>query len=493
MSQLSPLLEEKLSRCCELPTLPAAAAKILDLAQNPVATMGQVADVVGMDPALATKLLRIANSPLYGQRRQSSNLRQAVMLMGLNSTLMLALSFSLYSSLSDNQQQAFDYTRFWRRSLLASIAARILAAETSEVSPEDAFLAALLQDIGMAVLDKALDGFYPPSAEGRNNHDELLAHEMQQLGHDHASVGAWLLERWSFPAHLAEAVSASHQLSPAFSLCDVTTLADCIALSGRIADGFMTADGRPPSQADDPSSNLSGSLEAVLDATAAEIPAIEELFNMSLIDGQCNDGLLSHAKEVTLIRSLHNSEQIEHSLIRLKDAEERAEQLEEATRRDHLTGVWNRSHFDNILKDEFLQSRKNGWPLSVLFIDLDKFKNINDSFGHAFGDQVLRFAANILKSNIRSQDSVFRFGGEEFVLILPGSDTKGAKIIGARIVEAFRNNRYPTKADTSISLSASVGMATLDGQHDFNTATELLNAADMAMYRAKKSGGNQMA
>ncbi len=492
MTRLSPKLKEQLSRCCDLPTLPAAAARILDLAQDPVATMGQVADAVGMDPALATKLLRIANSPLYGQRRQSSNLRQAVMLLGLNATLMLALSFSLYSSMQNGQKQAFDYTRFWRRSLLASIAARILAAETNEVSPEDAFLAALLQDIGMAVLDKTFTDFYPTTTESRNDHDGLLPHEVAKLGHDHASVGAWLLDRWNFPAHLVAAVSTSHQLGSDTSLSDVTTLADCIALSGPIADGFMAADGQS-TEAEQSKPSLSDSFEAVLDATAAEIPAIEELFNMTLIDGQCNDGLLSHAKEVTLIRGLHTTQHIESSLNRLKDAEERASKLEEATRRDHLTGVWNRSHFDTTLKDEFRHSRKNGWPLSVLFIDLDKFKDINDRFGHTVGDQVLSFAADILKSNIRSQDSVFRFGGEEFVLLLPGGDAKAARVTGARIVAAFRNNRYALKAEVTISLSASVGMATQGDQHDYETATALLNAADMAMYRAKKNGGNQTA
>ena len=101
--------------------------RILDLSQDPDVDIGKVADVVSMDPALTAKILRIANSPIYAIRRKTENLRQAIMLLGLNGTLTMALSFSLAASMHNNARQGFDYNLFWRRSLAAATCARRLS------------------------------------------------------------------------------------------------------------------------------------------------------------------------------------------------------------------------------------------------------------------------------------------------------------------------------------------------------------------------------
>jgi HD-like signal output (HDOD) protein len=289
MLELNERIKTQLERCNNLPSLPAVAVQILDLAQNSASTMGQVANVVSFDPALVTKLLKIANSSLYGQRRHSSNVRQAVMLLGLDSTLMLTLSFSLIPSLREQESRGIDYVHFWKRSLLSSTAAHLLAARTQKVSPEDAFLASLLQDIGMVAIDKGLNDFYTSLDYDKHCHEATIEFERSEIESDHAVVGAWLLDQWNFPNHLVEAVESSHQDTCSQSISDITSLTDCVALSSRIADGLIAAYEAQETQTTAPSQWLSSDFEELLEDLCKEIPVIESLFDMNLLEGSSSE------------------------------------------------------------------------------------------------------------------------------------------------------------------------------------------------------------
>ena len=142
------------------PSPPGVATHIIELAQDPEIEMGKVAKALSMDSALSTKVLRIANSPLYAQRRKSENLRQALVVLGLNATLTLALSFSLVKSLRGAKPNGLNYKFYWRRALLAATAARALGDAMRQTLAEEIFLAALLQDVGMLALDQAVPDLY---------------------------------------------------------------------------------------------------------------------------------------------------------------------------------------------------------------------------------------------------------------------------------------------------------------------------------------------
>ena len=117
---MNPKLEERLLFCKTLPTIPAVAMQVLELASRPDGTMAEVARLISRDPALAAKVLRVANSALYGFRRSTDNLRQALNVLGLNSAMTLALSFSLIGALRDVKRSGFDTEYYWRRSVIAS-------------------------------------------------------------------------------------------------------------------------------------------------------------------------------------------------------------------------------------------------------------------------------------------------------------------------------------------------------------------------------------
>jgi len=156
---------------------------------------------------------------------------------------------------------------------------------------------------------------------------------------------------------------------------------------------------------------------------------------------------------------------------------------------DPLTGAANRAALESGLRREVGLSQRHGLPLSVLVLDIDKFKAINDTHGHAIGDIVLKDLVRTIGHCIRSTDTLARFGGEEFVVVLPGTSREGAALLARRIcrqVEALRCTGAHGTAD--LSFTVSIGVAALEPEDD---VARLLHRADQAMYRVKKLGGNQ--
>jgi len=162
-------------------------------------------------------------------------------------------------------------------------------------------------------------------------------------------------------------------------------------------------------------------------------------------------------------------------------------ELEKLVETDSLTGLYNRRHFDERLKQEIARSRRHETPLAIAMLDLDHFKTINDSYGHDVGDCALRSFANLLRAQARSTDSICRFGGEEFVLLMVSTGEQEAVGYATRIRTAVENMPIVCK-DTKLSLTCSIGIAVLSAK--MRDADQLLKCADSALYQAKNSGRN---
>ena len=168
-------------------------------------------------------------------------------------------------------------------------------------------------------------------------------------------------------------------------------------------------------------------------------------------------------------------------------AQRRALELEGLSFTDSLTQLRNRPFFDNHYMAEWKRACRYGKPVSVLLIDLDHFKRVNDNYGHAFGDLCLKEAARVMLQNIqRPEDVLARYGGEEFIVMLAETDWRGATVVGQHILESFRELKI-FKAGQAVNLRCSIGIASLvplaQGQGD-----ELINMADKALYEAKAAG-----
>lgn len=157
---------------------------------------------------------------------------------------------------------------------------------------------------------------------------------------------------------------------------------------------------------------------------------------------------------------------------------------------DELTGLYNRRYFTERFEEEINRAKRYNYPVSCLMIDIDFFKNVNDTYGHLAGDQVLAELALIVKDSTRVVDFVCRFGGEEFVVLLPQTGISGALVVAEKMRRNVEQHGFPVDGRT-IPVSVSIGVAVLDTENP-GTFEELIRQADEAMYAAKKSGRNQV-
>lgn len=156
---------------------------------------------------------------------------------------------------------------------------------------------------------------------------------------------------------------------------------------------------------------------------------------------------------------------------------------------DSLTRLFNRRHFHSLAEKEVERVKRNKIPFSILLLDVDHFKRFNDTFGHAEGDNVLKTLADDIRSNIRSMDSGFRFGGEEFVVLLPETTSAGAMVVAERLRVRFSERRFhPVPGGRPVSVTVSVGIAEF---RKGSSLAELIRNADLAMYAAKNGGRNR--
>ncbi len=167
------------------------------------------------------------------------------------------------------------------------------------------------------------------------------------------------------------------------------------------------------------------------------------------------------------------------------------EALRQMAARDPLTSMWNHNSIIDLLASEIHRAQRQGTCVGVVLADLDKFKTVNDTYGHLVGDHVLRQAAAALSGAIRPYDAVGRFGGEEFLIILPGCDRLNAISHAERLRVALQKVEVSTPAESPLHFSASFGV-TIVGPDAYGDAETAIDAADTAMYAAKRAGRNRV-
>jgi len=488
-------LKNKLKSAVNFPSPPAVAQQIIELASNPDIDVVKVASAITKDPGLTAKVLRVANSPLYSKRRKSENLRQALVVLGLNAATTLALSFSLVGTYKGVKSNGIDYTRYWRRTILCASAARAFAAFKNLDAVEDVFLAGLLQDIAVIAIDRVEPDFYATLPKNAT-HAALMAHEVERLGMDHAAIGAWLLKHWKLADWLCATVAASH--APVDINSDSTSImaGRCVALGSECVDLLLASvNSTDPTALSAHAAQWLGmgsnALCETMTQIVAEIPEIERLFDTTLLDTDACTAMVEQARELLMLRNLQAIEQVSTLQQSADYFQTRAAEFEDKHRRDPLTGLYNRGFLDQVLENEFQGATAGGWPLSIIFVDLDRFKEINDTYGHPTGDLVLAATAKLILAVVRDTDCVARYGGEEFMIILPGVEMKDAQIVCERLLKRLRSTRHALGAG-ELTVTASLGLATHSARTPFRSVTQLIDAADRSVYIAKKAGRDRM-
>ncbi len=189
-----------------------------------------------------------------------------------------------------------------------------------------------------------------------------------------------------------------------------------------------------------------------------------------------------NSHQIELLKVLANQAALSFENARLH------EELERKAITDGLTGLFNHRHFQERLSDEIRRYSRSLEPLSLLLIDIDYFKKVNDTYGHPAGDRILQGVAKILKNTLRETDLPARYGGEEFAAILPGTDSAGAKNMAERLRRTIMATPFTVNGRT-LNVTVSIGITTIAGAADKKES--LIERADQALYRAKKAGRNQ--
>ena len=270
----------------------------------------------------------------------------------------------------------------------------------------------------------------------------------------------------------------------------------CVALGSELAGAFLSVERRARlGDCYGLAADLLGLEAAQMGEVVARISALThdlgELFDTPLLSAEEALSLVEEAQELLSERNVESLCELDALRHSTSELEARTAALYDAGRRDSLTGVYNRGHFDRRFDDEFALATAQGRELALLFIDLDHFKRINDTHGHQAGDTVLKSTAALLGRTLRAEDLVARYGGEEFVVLLPGKGAREAVALGQRMLAVLRSQAHPFDGQ-SVVVTASIGLAVHGPTQSHADASALLAAADAAVYQAKRGGRDRL-
>jgi len=483
-------LLQRVRQCPNLPTLPTIATQILALSQRADADFSEIARIISKDAALSGKILRTVNSSFYGRSQAVGTISGALVILGLQSVKTLVLGFSLVTNLNKKQSSGFKHLEYWKRSIYAATAARTLAARLNMVQQEEAFLAGLLMDIGMLVLDIVLGDQYGEIYARVTTHAELRAAEIEALGVTQAIVGGILAASWKLPPLLAVPIASHHNAAEVADPA-LKPLTQLVALAGRCADVFVEVDAAQAiADVRRQASALYKMSEADCDAMLADIgmrtKEVAPLFDIKIAGGADFEAILKKANEALVEITLQTQQQA-------STLQQQNRELKAKSATDGLTGLANRARFDEFIADRFAATAANPaggvLPISLLMIDIDKFKSVNDRYGHPAGDAVIKAIGRLLKSRARPQDLAARYGGEELALVMPNTPRAAAAAMAEILRRAICVK--PVQAGTRfITVSASIGVAACEEGGPLTSSAQLIKAADLALYNAKNSGRN---
>jgi diguanylate cyclase (GGDEF)-like protein len=341
-------------------------------------------------------------------------------------------------------------------------------------------------DIGMLVMDQVLGEAYGAVHEKITSHEELAAAERADVGGDHPEVAGWLAEQWKLPPLLSTPISQHHNSS---SVQDAVLyrLTEVVSLGGRCADVFVDENAAPAiAEVRQRFAKLCKLSEADSDALLADIgqrtKEVASLFEINIGTTSNFEAILKRANEALVDITLQ-------SQMQATQLKEQNTELKKAATTDALTGLSNRAHFDQFMTEQFATAVVKNQQLSLLLLDVDKFKSVNDKHGHPAGDAVLRHLGKLLRSAARQQDLAARYGGEELCLVLPDTPRAVAATVAESVRRAIAAKPIPI-GNGSIKVTASVGVATFEPGGVFREVAHLLKAADLSVYAAKRSGRN---
>jgi diguanylate cyclase (GGDEF)-like protein len=497
-------LDELLSNP-RIPTLPSVALRVLEKVGSPDCTLDAVGEIIRQDPSLCGLILKTLNSALYSFSRPVTSVDKALVIMGLTRIRSLILTLYL-PTIRSSCPITPQLSVFWKSSVIGGIIARERSASQSRRDPECDLLAALMRDIGQMVMMQGFKEAYAKMLDGTRDmhHSDIAELEIRHFGVSHADVSAELLKRWRLPPSMYESVRW-HDREELPTECDADT-EDCTKLLqfASIAADFLTHPATPglKHRLLDVADALYGmdedDLGDFLDPLGDKVKGMATFLNVDLGPDENFAEILFNASQELVrlsveasVESIRREEASQRTEEEAANWKNEAQRLKEQNSRDSLTGLHNRKHLVERLESSVKRAMRIHAGIGLIFIDLDGFKPINDRFGHAAGDTVLKEVGVQLRMNVRENDVVARFGGDEFCVLLTDTSEAGAKLVAERILKALQD--MPLTFDGQpCRIGGSLGVAYCAPWAGPVAVEELLEAADLSMYEAKRNGKNRV-
>ncbi len=462
-------------------------------------------ELIQYDVATSSAVLRAANRP--GKYDDNvMDIPSAIKRIGSHTLRNLALSTGFIDL--DTESDKYDPSNeilqwLWERSLFNATSARQLAIKLGRDNPEHYYALGLMLDIGAHFLFANFQKhYYPVLKQWQTEGGMLTTYEHDALGIDHTTVGQHLAHAWNFGPDFEQAIKHHH--SPKKVASDNLTM-DVLQLAIRIGEVFFRAkhvsELKSISDYSDKEFGLNAdALANVLQRIALEADKSTYRLSIDSSTGVSSIDLLRIINTELGRATLSYDQMVSELETAMKKAETLAMKLEEANIKlrkaaniDPLTKVYNRRFFEEFLNWNFQRARRYKSTLGCMMIDIDFFKKFNDNYGHLTGDRVLQGVASALKGTLRGTDILARFGGEEFIVLLPESSPKAVCLAAKKLHKAVENSKFPVEGK-DLSVTICIGHHYYNGDEELkiDSAKELVRIADTHVYKAKENGRNQV-
>ena len=464
-----------------MPTLPAVAVRILELTGRRDVELSEIAKVVENDPAIASRVLKTVNSSFYGLTRRVGSIRQALAYLGMETVKGLVLGFSLARTFDDEEDVIFDFDEYWKRSIFAASAARALAGMLRLEDPDEAFVAALVRDIGMVAMWRHFGDRYLQILDlADGDHRSLAALERRHFEVDHAQIGAGMLEGWKFPSNIVDAVLLHHHGTDVTAQCE--DMRRVILLSDHVVESLIGAPDRAQSALRRYESDAALWFDVRRGTVLAVLRSITE-----------------HAWELTSMFDVSRTAEVDiEGLLEEADRQRRVTKVAESTTgeadpTDRVTGLPDRTGFETDFVARFQDDR----PTALLLVAVDGMRELNRDGGPGTGDAALGRASQAVMRASRELcgDAVrgYRFVGAELAILVQDGAVDRIADLADRIRAAVRLAPLTDETLGLRTLGVSIGVAVRGDREGLRTPDEVLRAAMMALSEARRCGGGEIA
>jgi len=488
-----------------LPSLPSVASKLVTLTSQEDTTLSDVAELISQDIGMSTKILKVSNSAFYSFPQQITSIQQAVSMLGTKAVQSLVLSFSFMSMNKVASDSLFDFDAFLKRSLTSASVAKLIMGKLSDEDTEEVFLVGLLQNLGELILACTLPEQYNRVIEQKSEGVEQCEAERAVFGTDHCFIGYEVANKWNFPSTIVLPIF-HHEDPSSYSNNDEKTqkYIESVFLSNIVLDILESENpaehhGRFLEQAKNLLGLSAEDIESVLDEAHIKLEEAAANFGLEIEDTRSVQEVLQEANiKLSLLNLDH--EQMNKELVKAKmeleaiaeELKQKNEMLQELAEKDGLTKVYNNRYFQGALDTEMSRSRRQGYTVSLVLMDIDHFKRFNDDYGHLAGDYVLEQFAKVLGENLREYDVLARYGGEEFVVILPETNAEDAATVAEKLRSSVEKAQFKEGKNVyKVTSSFGISVMTPENERELDKK-ELIRQADEALYDAKKAGRNQV-